>query len=827
MKYSYCILIGIVIALSTEVYAQELYYYDSPYILKSDYQFSYTDTIATNYSVLGLMVDHVSDKLFYSELSHDQNSQQWVNSLHSINKDGTNITLIRDSIMSSPNYPTAMSQGSGIREIILNPNDNKLYFEIEDYELANNSLNNSGVLRINLDGTNLEIVNDNIEGGPTPISLDPVANKIYFTDDELYRMDTDGSNVETLVGNAVISFILELETQSIYYQDFFANEIRICDLDGSNNQLLHSVSDYFIFRIFDFQLNQLISLNASTGDYNFFNLSNGTQSLALSNGNLSLTSNSTRSYVLSLGCTDIQAHNYDDQANFNDSSCETCSDGILNGDETQVDCGGILCNACPPCTNVILDCAGANDQIHISPYSSPSQFTIMAWFKSFSNPNGSNEDRIISFSSPRLEIGLDKGTNEGKLWVYDPSGGGVMSWGTDLHDDNWHHVVLTRNGANRSIYLDGNFIDSWTGNANGVFGSYCRIGTWSGSTSDADWFGQLDDIRIYDTAYSLSDIQTFMNCKPDGTEPNLVSLWDFEDGTAAGDNTSVTTVLDRTGNGADGTLFNFILTGTSSNFVCADSTFVSGTCTCEVIANCTSPLIVEINNDGIYDILESEINSGSTTECGMPILDISPDTLFCSDVGILTVQLDVTDTDGNYASCITNVEVIDPFGNCCPSTLDVYEYGVIIPDGIYSADLNVTSSDLVPTFADVEFNSTFSICLESGFEVQSNAQFLAEIDGCCNFAQIDDCNKVIATIQPNLTAQVNVSSTNAMVDFMGCNASSFSLSWSNVINNDTIKTATCADLGISTYTVYLWNSNTLVDSCSNIFQILDGGGFCS
>jgi hypothetical protein len=48
-----------------------------------------------------------------------------------------------------------------------------------------------------------------------------------------------------------------------------------------------------------------------------------------------------------LGCTDPNAHNYDPGANQDDGSCETCSDGIQNGDETDVDCGGTLCNDCP------------------------------------------------------------------------------------------------------------------------------------------------------------------------------------------------------------------------------------------------------------------------------------------------------------------------------------------------------------------------------------------------------------------------------------------------------------------------------------------------
>lgn len=51
------------------------------------------------------------------------------------------------------------------------------------------------------------------------------------------------------------------------------------------------------------------------------------------------------------GCTDMNAHNYDATADVDDGSCETCSDMVLNGDETDVDCGGSLCAPCTGCTD--------------------------------------------------------------------------------------------------------------------------------------------------------------------------------------------------------------------------------------------------------------------------------------------------------------------------------------------------------------------------------------------------------------------------------------------------------------------------------------------
>ncbi len=33
------------------------------------------------------------------------------------------------------------------------------------------------------------------------------------------------------------------------------------------------------------------------------------------------------------------------------NNCDSCSDGVMNGDETDIDCGGSLCSLCP-CTQM-------------------------------------------------------------------------------------------------------------------------------------------------------------------------------------------------------------------------------------------------------------------------------------------------------------------------------------------------------------------------------------------------------------------------------------------------------------------------------------------
>ncbi len=46
------------------------------------------------------------------------------------------------------------------------------------------------------------------------------------------------------------------------------------------------------------------------------------------------------------GCTNPSSHNYNIDATRDNGSCLTCEDGILNGDEIGLDCGGTLCEPC-------------------------------------------------------------------------------------------------------------------------------------------------------------------------------------------------------------------------------------------------------------------------------------------------------------------------------------------------------------------------------------------------------------------------------------------------------------------------------------------------
>lgn len=79
--------------------------------------------------------------------------------------------------------------------------------------------------------------------------------------------------------------------------------------------------------------------------------------------------------------------------------------------------------------------------------------------------------------------------------------------------------------------------------------------------------GQIDEVRIWREARSDCEIAGNYQAEFAGPATNLVAYYDFNQGTAAGNNASVTALPDQSGFGYNGTLAGLALNGTTSNWV--------------------------------------------------------------------------------------------------------------------------------------------------------------------------------------------------------------------------------------------------------------------
>lgn len=104
-------------------------------------------------------------------------------------------------------------------------------------------------------------------------------------------------------------------------------------------------------------------------------------------------------------------------------------------------------------------------------------------------------------------------------------------------------------------------------------------------------------------------------------------------------------------------------------------------------------LTVYLNASGSVSVLGSQVDNGSTDDCGISNLTVNPNTFSCGQIGLNSVVLSVYDADGNVAYANAAVTVLD---DIAPTTLgqDIsINLGTNNPYTISISDINNGSSD--------------------------------------------------------------------------------------------------------------------------------------
>lgn len=187
---------------------------------------------------------------------------------------------------------------------------------------------------------------------------------------------------------------------------------------------------------------------------------------------------------------------------------------------------------------------------------------------------------ITAVPSSNITI-LDYGTSAAgsrNTLIIDPSAklnflsggtnGNLSSPANSVTVGQWVHAAFVIDNGVGYTYVDG--VQVATGNLSGVNtpsgGDNLKIGQRV-TGGNIPFNGIIDEVRVWDVARTQAEIQADMNAELCPSTANLVAYYKLNDGVADGSNTALTMVSDSSGNGNDGVLNNFALTGTSSNFV--------------------------------------------------------------------------------------------------------------------------------------------------------------------------------------------------------------------------------------------------------------------
>ncbi|NOQ75671.1 MAG: T9SS type A sorting domain-containing protein [Crocinitomix sp.] len=194
-------------------------------------------------------------------------------------------------------------------------------------------------------------------------------------------------------------------------------------------------------------------------------------------------------------------------------------------------------------------------------------------------------------------------------------------------DGRCHHIALTYEEGICSLYVDG--VLDVTANRTIEFetGDLYSLGQeYDLGMITSDFYeGEIDEFRIWNKTISEVILNIFKDEELTGAEPYLIAYYNFNEGTPDGDNTGLT-ILDNGSVtlGLDGTLMNFELLGSTSNFTVADCIFISNDMAIEAAIIENEPQIQFINK-----LLELQIKAATQLlDTEIKIHDISGKIVF-------------------------------------------------------------------------------------------------------------------------------------------------------------------------------------------------------
>ncbi|WP_274474663.1 HYR domain-containing protein [Mangrovimonas aestuarii] len=451
--------------------------------------------------------------------------------------------------------------------------------------------------------------------------------------------------------------------------------------------------------------------------------------------------------------------------------------------------------------------------------------------------NGSSDNcDIASISvSPNSFDCSDVGANTVTLSVTDVNGNSSTCTSTVTVQDN---VAPIANCQNHTVQLDafGNASIS-AADIDNNSSDNCGIASISVSPNSFD----CSDVGANTVTLTVTDVN--------GNSSTCTSTITVQDNVAPIANCQNHTVqLDASGNASisaadidNGSSDNCDITSMSvspNSFDCSDVgantvtltvTDVNGntsTCTSTVtvqdnvapIANCQNHT-VQLDASGNASISAADIDNGSSDNCGIASISVSPNSFDCSDVGANTVTLTVTDVNGNTSTCTSTVTVQDnvaPIANCQNHTVQLDASGNA---SISAADIDNGSSDNCG-IASISVSPNSFDCSDVGANTVTLT--VTDVNGnsstCTSTVTVQDNVAPIANCQNHtvqLDASGNASISAADIDngsSDNCGIASISVSPNSF---------DCSDVGANTVTLTVTDVNGNTSTCTSTVTVQD------
>ena len=177
-------------------------------------------------------------------------------------------------------------------------------------------------------------------------------------------------------------------------------------------------------------------------------------------------------------------------------------------------------------------------------------------------------------------------------------------------------------------------------------------------------------------------------------------------------------------------------------------------------------ITVQLDASGNASIIPADVDGGSTDNCGIASLSVSPSTFTCANVGVNNVTFTVTDVNGNSSTCTAVVTVEDniaPAAVCQNITVQLDATGNV---SITAGDVDGGSTDACG-IASTSIDITDFTCADIG---PNNVTLtVTDVNGnsstCVAVVTVEDDLPPTIVCPANITANTDLGMCSAVVNF--------------------------------------------------------------
>ncbi len=228
----------------------------------------------------------------------------------------------------------------------------------------------------------------------------------------------------------------------------------------------------------------------------------------------------------------------------------------------------------PPPPASALNFDGIDDKVLISNTMNTildplNTITVEAWV----NPSNTIFNGVIvgnyhNSTNTEMQFLLRRDFDTFTFWVNDGTGFKVVDSGLNSVTLNtWQHVAGVWDGSSLYIYIDGILKGITTGVTGSSFATTNNNITIGSNSYPEPFTGSIDEVRIWNRVLNQCEIENNINGELQSGQTGLLAYYKFNQGIPSDNNASITSLTDSSGNNYNGTLNNFALIGTTSNWV--------------------------------------------------------------------------------------------------------------------------------------------------------------------------------------------------------------------------------------------------------------------